>query len=195
MLDSNVVKFPIGVSRRARARLSRESKKSPEERAAKLLPSAKSERCGQSNPLRAKIVAVSRAATIAGRVNYQSRDLSRIGPLGERHSQELRSAAKEARYLASEFERAAGELAPCQRGGEDHQSATADDAKARMDHHEAELRKAWQDYYGPAHNVRGGGERVPVGTVSPASVRDDGREFGPHYTISSFFIFAGGGES
>jgi hypothetical protein len=24
---------------------------------------------------------------------------------------------------------------------------TADDAKARMDHHEAELRKAWQDYY------------------------------------------------
>ena len=71
---------------------------------------------------------------------------------------------------------------------------TADDAKARMDHHEAELRKAWQDYYGPAYKVRGGGERVPVGTVSPASVRDDGREFGPHYAISSFFIFAGGGE-
>jgi hypothetical protein len=43
-------------------------------------------------------------------------------------------------------------------------------------------------------NVRGGGERVPIGTVSPASVRDDGREFGPHYAISSFFIFAGGGE-
>jgi hypothetical protein len=71
---------------------------------------------------------------------------------------------------------------------------TADDAKARMDHHEAELRKAWQDYYGPAHNVRGDSKRVPVGTVSPASVRYDGREFGPHYTISSFFIFAGGGE-
>jgi hypothetical protein len=28
---------------------------------------------------------------------------------------------------------------------------TADDARARMDHHEAELRKAWQDYYGPTH--------------------------------------------
>jgi hypothetical protein len=71
---------------------------------------------------------------------------------------------------------------------------TADDAKARMDHHEAEPRKAWQDYYGPAHNVRGDSKRVPVGTVSSASVRDDGREFGPHYTISGFFIFAGGGE-
>jgi hypothetical protein len=71
---------------------------------------------------------------------------------------------------------------------------TADDARARVDHHEAELRKAWQDYYGPTHNVRSGGERVPIGTVSPASVRDDGREFGPHYAISSFFIFAGGGE-
>jgi len=70
---------------------------------------------------------------------------------------------------------------------------TADDAKARMDHHEAELRKAWQDYYG-AHNVRGDSQRVPVGTVSAASVRDDGREFGPHYALSAFYIFAGGGE-
>jgi hypothetical protein len=70
---------------------------------------------------------------------------------------------------------------------------TADDAKARMDHHEAELRKAWQDYYGPAHNVRSGGERMPVGTVSPA-VWERGREFGPHYAISGFYIFAGGGE-
>jgi hypothetical protein len=68
----------------------------------------------------------------------------------------------------------------------------ADDAKARMDHHEAELRKAWQDYYGP--DVRVAGERVPVGSVSPASTRYDGREFGPHYTLSSFFICAGGGE-
>jgi hypothetical protein len=71
---------------------------------------------------------------------------------------------------------------------------TADDAKARMDHHEAELRKAWQDYYGPAHNVRGNSNRMPVGTVVPASVRYDGREFGPSYAISSFFICAGGGE-
>jgi hypothetical protein len=71
---------------------------------------------------------------------------------------------------------------------------TADDAKARIDHHEAELKKAWQDYYSPAHNVRWAGERVPVGTVYPASVRDDGREFAPHYTTSFFFICAGGDE-
>ena len=95
------------------------------ERGAKFVPSKKSEPCRRGNPLRAKIVTVSRAATIAGRVNYQSRDLSRIGALGERHSQELRSAAKEARYLASEFERAAEHLAPSQRRGENHQSATA----------------------------------------------------------------------
>ena len=69
----------------------------------------------------------------------------------------------------------------------------ADDAKARMDYHEAELRKAWQDYYG-RDDVRVVGERVPVGTVSPASVRYDGREFGPRYALSSFFICAGGGE-
>jgi hypothetical protein len=92
--------------------------------------------------------------------------------------------------MLAKFRRALGEAAPtlsafvCRCGY----------AKARMVHHEAELRKAWQDCYGPAHNVRGGGKRVPVGTISPASVWDDGREFGPHYTISTFFIFAGGGE-
>jgi hypothetical protein len=108
---SNVVKFPFSVSRRAHARKPRKSiNGTPEERGAKFVPSKKSESCGHSNPLRAKIVTVSRAATIAGRVNYQSRDLSRIGPLGERHSQELRRAAEEARYLASEFERAAEHL-------------------------------------------------------------------------------------
>jgi hypothetical protein len=85
----------------------------------------KNQNLADAASLRAKIVTVSRAATIAGRVNYQSRDLSRIGALGERHSQELRSAAKEARYLASEFERAAEHLAPSQRRGENHQSATA----------------------------------------------------------------------
>ncbi len=112
-----IVKFPFSNARGAWSRMPRLSKNgTPEERAAKLAPSKKSEPCGHSNPLRAKIVAVSRAATVAGRVNYQSRDLSRIGPLGERHSQELRSAAKEARYLASEFERAAEQLAPSQAG-------------------------------------------------------------------------------
>jgi hypothetical protein len=71
---------------------------------------------------------------------------------------------------------------------------TADDAKARMDHHEAELRKAWQDYYGPAHNVRVVREKVPVGTVEPASVRYDGRKFGASYALSTFLIIAGGRE-
>jgi hypothetical protein len=106
----SVWRFPEGVRRKSRT----SKNGTPEERAAKFVPSEKSEPCGHSNPLRAKIVAVSRAATIAGRVNYQSRDLSRIGPLGERHSQELRSAAKEARYLASDFERAAEQLKPSQ---------------------------------------------------------------------------------
>jgi hypothetical protein len=125
-MDSNIVKFPFSRARGAWSRMPRRSKNgAPEERAAKFVPSKKSERCGRSNPLRAKIVTVSRAATIAGRVNYQSRDLSRIGALGEGHSQELRSAAAEARYLASEFERAAEQLAPSQRCGENHQSAKA----------------------------------------------------------------------
>ena len=104
-----VVKFPYSVSRRAHARRPRTSiNGTPEGRTAKA-PGAE-KRPQNSNPLRAKIVAVSRAATIAGLVNYQSRDLSGIGPIGERHLQELRSAAAEARYLASEFERAAGQI-------------------------------------------------------------------------------------
>jgi hypothetical protein len=31
---------------------------------------------------------------------------------------------------------------------------TADDAKARIAHHQRELEKAWRDYYGPAADVR-----------------------------------------
>jgi hypothetical protein len=121
-MDSNVVKFPFTAPRRTFAGKPRWSKNgAPEERAAKA-PAAE-KRSYPGNPLRSKIVAVSRAATIAGLVNYQSRDLSRIGPIGEPHLQELRSAAKEARYLASEFERAAEQLAPGQRCDEDHQSA------------------------------------------------------------------------
>src|SRR5216684_4404974 len=104
---SKVVKFPFSVSRSAHARKPRASKNgTPEERAT----NAPAKRPQNSNPLRAKIVAVSRAATIAGIVNYRSRDLSRIGSLSEPHAQELRDAAEEARYLASEFERAAGQL-------------------------------------------------------------------------------------
>jgi hypothetical protein len=123
-MDSNVVKFPYSVSRRANARRPRTSiNGTPEGRAAKATPT-EIKIPQRGNPLRAKIVTVSRAATIAGRVNYQSRDLSRIGALGERHAQELRSATEEARYLASEFERAAEQLAPSQHG-DNHQQAKA----------------------------------------------------------------------
>src|SRR6266849_10262895 len=121
---TNVVKFPYTASRRVHSRKPRISKNgTPEERAAKAPVAEKRSYLG--NPLRSKIVAVSRAATIAGLVNYQSRDLSGIGPIGEPHLQELRSAAEEARYLASEFERAAGQLAPSQRHGDNHQPAKA----------------------------------------------------------------------
>jgi hypothetical protein len=110
-IESNVVRFPFSVSRRAHARKPRKSKNgTPEERAAKFVPSEKSEPYGRGNPLRPKVTLVSRAATIAGIVNYQTRDLSGIGALGERHLQELRLAAEEARYLASEFERAAEQI-------------------------------------------------------------------------------------
>ncbi len=121
---TNVVKFPYIASRHVHSRKPRISKNgTPEERAAKAPVAEKRPYLG--NPLRSKIVAVSGAATIAGLVNYQSHDLSRIGPIGEPHLQELRSAAEEARYLASEFERAAEQLAPSQRCGENHQSAKA----------------------------------------------------------------------
>jgi hypothetical protein len=89
-MDTNIVQFPFIVSRRAHARRPR-TKNSPPQ---------------NSNPLRAKSAAVSRAATIAGLVNYKTRDLSGIGPIGKRHLQEFRSVAEEARYLASEFKRA-----------------------------------------------------------------------------------------
>src|SRR5713101_7067643 len=120
----NVVKFPYIASRHVHSRKPRISKNgTPEERAAKAPVAEKRPYLG--NPLRSKIVAVSGAATIAGLVNYQSHDLSRIGPIGEPHLQELRSAAEEARYLASEFERAAEQIAPSQRCGENHRSAKA----------------------------------------------------------------------
>ena len=108
-MTAEIVKFPYSVSRRAHARRPRTSKNgTPEERTAKAPAAGK--RPQNSNPLRAKVIAASRAVTIAGMVNYQSRDLSGIGPIGEPHLQELRSAAEEARYLASEFERAAGQI-------------------------------------------------------------------------------------
>jgi hypothetical protein len=66
---------------------------------------------------------------------------------------------------------------------------TASDALARIDHHEAALKQAWNDYYGRADVVV---DRSPLGTIEPASVRSDGRRFAPHYKTSSFFICASG---
>jgi hypothetical protein len=129
---NNVVKFPFSVSRKAHAHKPPASKNgTPEERTAKA-PAAE-KRPQNSNPLRAKIVAVSRAVTIAGLVNYQSRDLSGIGPIGEPHLQELGSAAAEARYLASEFERAAEHL----RGGCSVVSGGSDPIFAAIERHKA----------------------------------------------------------
>jgi hypothetical protein len=102
-MSAIIFRFPSGVPRGVPSRKPRAAKAPAGEVAAERQPY-------QGNPLRAKIVTVSRAATIAGRVNYQSRDLSRIGPIGEPHVQELRIAAEEARHLASEFERAAGQI-------------------------------------------------------------------------------------
>lgn len=69
---------------------------------------------------------------------------------------------------------------------------TADDAKARIAHHQAELERAWRDYYGA--DVRILNDAVPVGTITPAQVEADGRAFGAYYRTSVFMIAAGGGE-
>jgi len=65
---------------------------------------------------------------------------------------------------------------------------TADDAKARMEHHRVELERAWRDYYGVSHNVRTGGRTSPTGTV----VEQEG--FQPHLATSFFMICAGGND-
>jgi hypothetical protein len=64
---------------------------------------------------------------------------------------------------------------------------TADDAKARMEHHRVELEKAWRDYYGVSHNVRTMHDAKPVDAVATAE------GFLPHYPTSIFMICAGGG--
>ena len=70
----------------------------------------------------------------------------------------------------------------------------ADDARARMDHHQAELKKARRDYYGPNYNVRDHVDIKPVGTIEPPSVNSHGYKFGASYATSVFFIVAGGGD-
>ena len=43
---------------------------------------------------------------------------------------------------------------------------TVDDAKARMEHHQRELEKAWRDYYGAEYNVRTVDQVFPLGTTT-----------------------------
>ncbi|WP_338688423.1 hypothetical protein V5279_23835 [Bradyrhizobium sp. 26S5] len=69
---------------------------------------------------------------------------------------------------------------------------TLADAKSRMEHHRAELEKAWRDYYGPENDVRIHYDASPVGTITPASVDHDSRRFKPHTALSMFMICAGG---
>ena len=64
---------------------------------------------------------------------------------------------------------------------------TADDAKARMEHHRVELERAWRDYYGVSHNVRIVHQASPAGLV----VEEEG--FQRHLATSIFMICAGGG--
>jgi adenosyl cobinamide kinase/adenosyl cobinamide phosphate guanylyltransferase len=63
---------------------------------------------------------------------------------------------------------------------------TADDAQARIAHHQAALEKAWRDYYGISHNVRTVHQASPAGLV----VQEDG--FQSHLATSIFMICAGG---
>jgi hypothetical protein len=61
---------------------------------------------------------------------------------------------------------------------------TADDAQARIAHHQAGLEKAWRDYYGVSHNVRIVHQASPAGLV----VEEEG--FQPHLATSVFMICA-----
>jgi hypothetical protein len=62
---------------------------------------------------------------------------------------------------------------------------TADDAKARIAHHQRELEKAWRDFYGPSANVRTHEDKSP-----PGAIYSDGSQ-----ANSVFLIVAGGGRS
>jgi hypothetical protein len=63
---------------------------------------------------------------------------------------------------------------------------TADDAKARIEHHRVELEKAWRDYYGISHNRT-------VHQASPAGLVVEAEGHQPHLATSIFMICAGGG--
>ena len=63
---------------------------------------------------------------------------------------------------------------------------TADDAKARIAHHQRELEKAWRDYYGPLANVRTMDRKS-----APGELTEHKGEW--HDELSAYAIFAGGG--
>jgi hypothetical protein len=65
---------------------------------------------------------------------------------------------------------------------------TADDAKARIEHHQRELEKAWRDYYGPSANVRTMDTKSAPGALDPKPHRGQW-----HKMTSVFMICAGGG--
>ena len=65
---------------------------------------------------------------------------------------------------------------------------TADDAKARIAHHQGELERAWRDYYGPLANVR-----TMDGKRLPGELTEHKGEW--HDELSAYAIFAGGGVS
>jgi hypothetical protein len=64
---------------------------------------------------------------------------------------------------------------------------TADDARARIAHHQAELEKAWRDYYPADHDVRVCDQFAPVSP--PYEWKGQ-----YHRRLSGFSIFAGGGK-
>jgi hypothetical protein len=64
---------------------------------------------------------------------------------------------------------------------------TADDAKARIAHHQAELEKAWKDYYGPAIVRTYEDKRAPGATYA---------SYGKQWpALSSFLICASEGDA
>lgn len=64
---------------------------------------------------------------------------------------------------------------------------TADDAKARVAHHQAELEKAWRDYYGPAAVRSYADVRMPGATYT-----SHGKDWP---ALSSFMICASEGDA
>jgi hypothetical protein len=125
-MSAEIIKLPYSVTRGAFSRKPRRSKNgTPEERAAKAPPlatiidmsrgDARMDGRGKgANPLRSKVIAVSFAASIVGKVVYYRHgfDPSQLDPATkELWLAHLRSAAQEARYIADEMDNAIGRLA------------------------------------------------------------------------------------